>query len=334
MSGWMLRLMLLAVTAFVLTPTSAFVCLAQGRAEASQAKSARVLLTVVDKNRNSVSTLKAEDIRVVSEGAAQEVLSLERQTGTALRLVLMMDASASQEQVLPVARGVALSFVDAVLRPQTDEAAVVSFTGEMTVEQNLTSEVERVRQAIGRVRFVAPPGWKRGGIIVGGQNLPSAPPVGASTALWDALWKVSDEVLSKAPPDARRAIILLTDGSDTSSRIKRDDAIRKLIESGVVVYAVGLGDKTFPYDGVYKDTLTRLAERTGGRAFFPEKSAELDSIFARIRQELREQYVVTFRSKDGKGGDSYRKVKIELVNPELRRQDLSLAYPQGYFVRP
>jgi VWFA-related protein len=332
----MLRLMLFALTAFALTATSAVVGLTQDGAQVPgvEPKPARVLLTVVDKNRSFVSTLKAEDIRVVSEGGAQEVLSLERQTGAALRLVLMMDASASQEQVLPVARGVALAFVDAVLRPQTDEAAVVSFTGEMTVEQDLTGEVARVRQAIGRVRFVAPPGWKRGGILVTGQNLPANPPVGASTALWDALWKVSDEVLSKAPAGARRAVILLTDGSDTTSRIKRDDAVRKLIESGVVVYAVGLGDKTFPYDGVYKDTLTRLSERTGGRAFFPNKTAELDSIFSRIREELREQYVVTFRPKNGKGGDSYRKLKIELINPELRRQDLSLAYPQVYFVRP
>src|SRR2546423_4819465 len=93
----------------------------------------------------------------------------------------------------------------------------------------------------------------------------------------------------------------------------------------------------FPYttlfrsDGVDKGPLRKLAERTGGRAFFPKKIKELTEIFTQIQEELLSQYVVTFAPASIARDGSFHKIKIELVNPQLRAQDVQLAYPQGFY---
>jgi VWFA-related protein len=145
------------------------------------------------------------------------------------------------------------------------------------------------------------------------------------------VWVTASDVLSETSDKTRRAIILLTDGVDTSSRLQRAEAIDRALKSDVVVYTIGIGDSDF--DGVEKDTLHKLSERTGGRAFFPKDEADLRSAFAQIQDELRSQYLIAYppsnKAKDG----TFRKVQIEVTNPELRKQNLRLTYRQGYFAR-
>ena len=88
------------------------------------------------------------------------------------------------------------------------------------------------------------------------------------------------------------------------------------------------------YDGIEKDTLRKLSERTGGRAFFPKDEWDLRAAFAQIEQELRSQYLVAYSMTNKKRDGSFRKVQIEVVNPELRKQKLRLTYRQGYFAVP
>lgn len=271
-----------------------------------------ILFTVVDKNNNPVTILRKEDIRVLEDDVPQEITGFQQQVDRALSLVILIDASASQEKTLPAEKAAALSFVDSIIHPDRDMAAVISFTDDAILKQSLTNDRTQVRQAIDNIKFVSPRG-------------PGA------TAIWDAIWAACEEIVDLAPGQTRRVIILLTDGVDTASRKKMSEAVNRTIKSEAVIYSIGIGDTTF--NGVDKGALERVAERTGGRAFFPRKDKNLPAIFTALEQSLRSQYLVSYSPKSKKTGNSFRKVRIEIVNPELRQQNLQLFYQQGYFTK-
>src|ERR1044071_2436226 len=168
-----------------------------------------VLFTAVDRSKRFVTTLKQEDIRIIEDGVEQKVTTFQRETDRPLSLDILVDVSASQERTLPEEKSAAQRFVDTVIRPQKDEVAVLSFTGDATLEQGLTGTPARVRRAIDKIEFTPPSGYVGGGVLVGtppisGDNQARA----ASTAIWDAIWVTSREVLSETSDKTRRAIIL------------------------------------------------------------------------------------------------------------------------------
>lgn len=289
-----------------------------------------ILFTALGKDKKFVTTLKAEDIRVTADGSPRQVIELKRQTDTPLFLAVAIDTSASQEHILPSTKAVADLFVKGMILPGTDKAAVVTFTGKTIVEQEMTADVEKVREAIARVKSLVPPGY-RGGVIVAGAPPRGLPSNATSTALWDTVRHVADEVMSLSPGVGRRAMLLITDGVDTSSRVKPDKAIAAALQSEVVVYAIGIGDDQ-SFDGVDEEPLRKIGERTGGRAFFPKTVGELNDVFKQIQEELSSQYVVTFALAGGAGDGSFHKIKIEIANPQLRGQEIQLAVPRGYYV--
>jgi VWFA-related protein len=285
-----------------------------------------------DRNRRFITTLGQQDIRVTEDGAPQEIFTFQRETDRPLSIAILIDVSASEELTLPAEKAAAREFVKTVIRAGKDEAAVISFTGDATVEQDLTDSVERLQKAIDGVEIVLPRGYVGGGVVVG-----SMPPLydpdlrAGTTAIWDAIWVTAEELLSETHEKTRRTMILLTDGVDTSSRFKRSDAVERAMKAGAVIYSIGIGDtKNF---GVEKDALRKLSERTGGLAFFPKNETDLRAAFAQIEQELRSQYLVAYAPTNKNRDGTFRKVEIELVNPELRKQKLLLNYRQGYFAQ-
>lgn len=295
-----------------------------------------ILFTAVDKQKRFVTTLRREDIRIMEDGQPQEVFTFQQQADLPLSLAIVIDTSVSEEMTLPIEKEAASAFVDSVIRPSKDEAAVLSFTGETTLELSLTGSVARIRRALSRVEFVPPSGYIGGGATVGiGSGTPpisdTQQNIAGSTAVWDAIWVTADEVLSETSERTRRAIILLTDGVDSSSQKKMDEAIERAIKADAIIYSIGIGDDY--RGGINKDALRKVSERTGGRAFFPENDSDLHAAFAQIQRELREQYLVAYSPTNKNRDGSFRKVSIEVVNPELRKQNLKLTYRQGYFAR-
>lgn len=288
-----------------------------------------VPLSAVDKEGRTFDGLKAEDLRITVEGVPQNLLFFTRQTDEPLHVVILLDASASQEAVLPFAQGAADRLVPAILmRGGSNDAAVVSFTGDAQVVRGLTSDAEAVRRAIASVEFVRPPGYVGGGVIVTRRPNPNDPAVRAgSTAIWDALVQVCDEVFARAK-GGRRAVVLVSDGVDTSSRVKPDKAIERLLRDGVAVYGVGLGDEE-SFEGVDTASVRKLAERTGGRALFPKKNSDMPVAFEQIRRELLNSYALKFAAPAMQPGGKSLKLRVELVNPELRKRGVQLAYPQA-----
>jgi VWFA-related protein len=127
----------------------------------------------------------------------------------------------------------------------------------------------------------------------------------------------------------RRAIILLTDGDDTSSRMKIHEAIERAQKSDALIYAIGIGDRyTF---NVNEGALRKIAEQTGGRAYFPRHERDLRDAFTQIQKDLREQYLVAYSPTNKARDGSFRKIEIQIINPALKQQSLKLNYRTGYF---
>lgn len=290
-----------------------------------------VLFTAQDKDRRLVLTLKDGDVRVLENGKVQEITSFSRQVDLPLSLAILIDTSASQERTLPEEKAAAISFLESVIRPAKDEVAIVSFTGEATLEEGMTNNLTRLRRAVDRVKFVAPSGYIGGGVLA-----PGTPPISGdnqavvgSTAIWDAIFVTSEEVLGPAPERTRRAIILLTDGVNTYGRKKLDDAVDSAIKAEAVIYSIGVGDDF--YGGVNRGSLSKISERTGGRAYFPRDERQLRDAFKQIQEEMRSQYLLAYEPLNPAKDGSYRKIEIQLISPELSRQKIKLTHRQGYF---
>jgi Ca-activated chloride channel homolog len=291
-----------------------------------------IFFTAADKQKRFVSTLKREDIRVLEDGVPQEIFTFQRNVDLPLSLAILIDCSSSEERTLPAEKAAAQSFLESVMRPR-DEAAVISFTGEVTLEQGLTGNIARLRRAIDQVEFVPPSGYIGGGVVVGG-----TPPISGtqqtlagSTAIWDAVWATSNELLSDSAEHTRRAIILLTDGQDTISQVRMQDAINRAVKADALIYAIGIGDR-YQF-GIDEGSLKKLTSATGGRAYFPNNESELHDAFAQIQRDLREQYLVAYSSSNKNRDGSYRRVVLELISPQIRKDDLKLNYRPGYFAK-
>src|SRR5712692_10606763 len=292
-----------------------------------------ILFTASDKQKRFVSNLRREDIRILEDGVPQEIFTFQPNADLPLSLAILIDTSGSEERTLPEEKAAARSFLEAVVRANKDEAAIVSFTGEVTLEQGLTGNIGRLRRAIDQVEFVPPSGYIGGGVVVGG-----TPPISGtqqalagSTAIWDAIWATSNELLSDAAEHTRRAIILLTDGDDTISQVRMQEAINRALKADALIYAIGIGDR-YQFS-INEGALKKITEGTGGRAYFPRNERELRDSFAQIERELREQYLIAYSPSNKTRDGSYRRVAIEITNPELRKDNLRLTYRPGYFAK-
>jgi Ca-activated chloride channel homolog len=123
----------------------------------------------------------------------------------------------------------------------------------------------------------------------------------------------------------------LTDGQDTTSQVHLRDAIDSAVKVDAMVYAIGIGDQ-YSY-GIDESSLKKITEATGGRAYFPRNEGQLRDAFTQIQRDLREQYLIAYSpSKKGRDG-TYRRVTIEITNPDLQKQALKLTYRPGYFAK-
>lgn len=331
-----------------------------------------LFFTATNRQKAFVTTLREEDIRLTEDGVAQKILTFQRETDRPLSIAFLIDVSASEQRTLPQEKAAARAFIETIIQSSKDQAAIIPFTGSAFLEQGLTRDVFSIYRALERVEVALPTYLGSGRPISGiasGPGMKATPPEG-STAIWDAIALTSSEVLARysdqlvtgregqggrdswptqsrpsqstlstGAPRAvqisnqrRRAIILLTDGQDTTSRLLRSEAINQALEAETVIYAIGIGDNK--YEGVNHDALSAVATGTGGRAFFPKRETDLSSAFAEIEQELRSQYLVAYSSTNKNRDGSYRQMQIEIPNSELQKEKLKLRHRPGYFAKP
>jgi VWFA-related protein len=288
--------------------------------------------TATDKDRRFITTLKAEDLRVLEDGVPQQLFTFQRETDRPLAIAFLIDVSFSQESTLPAEKAAARTFIEKVIDSHKDQIAIIPFTGLAYLEQPMTRDLLSAYQVLERVEVAVPSYLGAGRPLMGiptGPGLP-APPEEGTTAIWDAVALTSMNVLANAPGLRRRAIILLTDGLNTTGRLNQKEAINRTLAAEAVVYAIGIGSAK---DGLDRGVLRDVAQRTGGRAFFPDKKFDLNAAFTEIERELRTQYLIAYSSTNKKRDGAYRKISIEITNPELKKEKLEIRHRPGYFAK-
>jgi VWFA-related protein len=292
-----------------------------------------VFFTATDKQKRFITTLRESDVQIVEDGVAQQILLFQRETDRPVSLAFLIDVSASEARALSQLKAAARSFIEAVIRSKDDEAAIIPFTERAFLEQPFTGNLLGLYHVLSQVDVALPVYFGLGKPIGGLASGPgmAVPPQG-TTAIWDAVAVTSSEVMSGRSGSRRRAIILLTDGRDTSSRLKRSAAIERAIAAETIIYAIGIGDDKL--EGVDKSPLQNVAEATGGRAFFPKKEQDLSMAFSEIETELRSQYLIAYTSTNKNRDGAFRQTRIEVTNPELRSQQLKLRHRPGYYAKP
>jgi len=288
--------------------------------------------TAMDKERRFITTLRAEDVRVLEDGVPQTLFTFQQETDRPLAIAFLIDVSFSQEATLPDEKAAVRTFVEKVIHSNRDQVALIPFTGFAYLEQPLTRDLLGVYRVLQQIEVAAPAYLGSGKPLTGiptGPGLPG-PPAEASTAIWDAVGLTSTNVLGNAAGLRRRAIILLSDGINTSGRLSQKEAINRVLAAEAVVYTIGVGSER---DGLDRNALKDLAQRTGGRAFFPDKKFDLNAAFAEIERELRTQYLIAYSSTNKKRDGSYRKITIEITNPELKKEKLEVRHRPGYYAK-
>jgi len=270
---------------------------------------------------------------VLEDGMPQQLFTFQRETDRPLSIAFLIDVSSSQRYTLTNEKSAARGFIEKAIQSSKDQVAIIPFTGQAFLELPLTRDVISVYRVLQQIEVAIPVYQGAGRPLTGIPTGPGmmAPPEEGMTAIWDAVALTSSQVLGRTKDQRRRAIVLLTDGLDTASRLKRSEAIDRVIEAEAVVYAIGIGDSSA--EGVNKGVIKELAERTGGRAFFPKKEVDLQAAFTEIEQELRTQYLIAYSSTNKKRDGAYRRITVEITNPELRRDKLEIRHRPGYFAK-
>jgi Ca-activated chloride channel homolog len=265
-------------------------------------------VTVMDGTSHYLTDLQSDDFSVFEDGAKQEVTFFNR-THLPIALSLLVDTSASMESKLPTAQEAAIGFARR-LRTQ-DLAEVVDFDSRVVVLQNFTNNAADLEQAIRKTS------------------------AGGSTSLYNAVYialKDLKKVVAKNVDEIRReAIVLLSDGEDTSSLLPFEEVLDLAKRSETAIFSIGLRANEGPSTGTkgFKEAefvLRQLSQETGGRAFFPNLLADLANVYGQIGDELSSQYTVGYTSRNPRRDGAWRRVVVRVNRPNAVART-----KQGYF---
>src|SRR5215467_3623345 len=263
-----------------------------------------VVFTVTDKHGRRITDLKQNDFQILDDNKPpQEIRSFHAETNLPLQVGLLVDASNSVRDRFKFEQESAIEFLNQTVRPNYDKAFIVGFDVTPEVTQDFTDRTEALAHGVHELR------------------------PGGGTALYDAIYFACRDKLMKAPKSTpvRRAIILLSDGDDNQSHVTREEAIEMAQRAEAIIYAIstnvsgtkGAGDKV----------LERIADATGGHAFFPFQIREVANAFAEIQDELRSQYAISYKPADLKTDGHYR--TIEIVAND--RKNLKVRSRRGWY---
>ncbi len=281
-----------------------------------------LVVTVVDKTGSVVDNLRAEHLSLKIGKSLTTISDVKLQNNSEpLDVVILIDASVSQEKALPLAKAGAHSFISSGLSAGRDRVAIVPFSSTPISNPALTSDFAGVIAAIDQIQTDRPAGYVGGGVVVG-TSPPKKVPIPGSTSLWDVIGSTNEALFGAGAEKRRRVMLLFSDGNDTSSSSKQNRVTDDLIKHDVAVFSIGLaGD---PY-GASEGTLKKLSEQTGGVASFPKKKEAVETFVTEIGKRLQTSYVVGYCG-ELKSGD---KLQIEVVDPELRKKKPTLTYKRS-----
>lgn len=264
-----------------------------------------VIFTVTDKRGRFVKDLKKEDFTVLDDNKPpQSIMNFRTETDLPLRVGLLVDSSNSVRDRFTFEQEAAIEFLNQIIRPRSDKAFIIGFDTTAEVTQDFTDSTEKLSRGVRLLR------------------------AGGGTAMYDALYYACRDKLMKAEQSqgpVRRAIILLSDGEDNQSRVTREEAIEMAQRAEVIIYAISTNVSGVKLRG--DKILERMAEATGGRAFFPFKVQDVANAFSEIQDELRSQYALAYKPAEFQTDGRYHSIDIEARN----HKNLKVRARKGYF---
>ena len=262
-----------------------------------------VLFIATDKHGKFVRDLNEKDFTFLDDHKPpQAILNFRRETDLPLHLGLLIDVSGSVNSRFEFEQTAATSFLQHTLRAGFDQAFLVGFNTHSQMAQDYTDKATLLAASVHKLHD------------------------GGGTALYDAVYKACKEKFLKDRNEhpVRKAIVIVSDGEDNQSEISKAQAIEMAQRSEVIIYAISTDDSGLVMRG--DKVLEQLAEATGGRAFFPFKMKDITHSFAAIEDELRSQYVVSYKPADFDADGRYRSIEISTL-----KKDLQVRARKGYF---
>ena len=262
-----------------------------------------VLFIATDKHGKFVRDLNQNDFSILDDHKPpQSIVNFRNETDLPIDLGLLIDTSGSVRTRFDFEKEAAVSFLQQAIRPGFDQAFVMGFSTRSTVTQDFTSE----------------PALLSAGV----QSLQNS----GGTALYDAIYRACKSKLNKEQSDrpVRRAIIVVSDGEDNQSEYSEAQAIEMAERAEVIIYAISTDDSGLILRG--DRILQQLADATGGRAFFPFKMKDIKNSFSAIEDELRSQYVVSYKPADFEADGRFRPIEITAF-----KKDLQVRARRGYY---
>ncbi len=262
-----------------------------------------VPLTVTDKKNRLVIMMTKDDFNLLEDGKPQAIQYFSRETDLALRIGLLIDTSNSIRNRLHFEEQAATDFLSDTIRRGKDQAFVIGFDAESKIVQDYTDNVEKLASAIH--------GLQAGGV----------------TSLYDAIfYSCKEKLLFFPPPEPylRRMIIVVSDGEDNRSEHSREEALAMAQRAEVTIFAISTNQSGAEQKG--DKTLKRLAEETGGHAFFPFEANDLAENFREIGRDLRTQFLLSYTSSNTARDGTFRNITIQPANRSLHVRAKS-----GYF---
>ncbi len=259
-----------------------------------------ILVTVNEKDTGAfVTNLGPRDFSISEDGVRQEISNFSQQTNLPLTIALCIDSSSSVKLKLEFEKEAATDFLFAVMRP-TDRALLVEFDTGVTLLHDFTSNPNDLLREIESLR------------------------AGGGTSLYDAVYLVTEQKMLEE--EGRKTLVILSDGSDLTSKRSFEEALRMAYKSEAAVYAISTTRFGAEIDHEGDKLLKRLTESTGGTVFFPHSSNSLGPTFETINKELRSQYNIAYVPKNKKKDGEFRKLEVK-----VRRDDIRVRHRKGYF---
>ena len=264
-------------------------------------------VTVIDSTNRYITDLTEKDFEIYEDGVKQE-MTLFNRSNLPVALSLLIDTSSSMEDRMAVAQDAAIGFVRK-LRP-SDLGEVIGFDSRAEVLQKFTNNPADLEQAIRKT-------------VAGGST-------SLNNALYIALKGLKKIPIRQEDEIRRQAIILLSDGEDTSSLVTFEDVLDLARRSETAIYAIGLMEDTAggQSKGFREATyaLRQLTNDTGGRAFFPADVKNLANVYGQIYDELSSQYTIGYSSKNPRRDGAWRRLVVRVTRPNVQART-----KQGYF---
>ena len=262
-----------------------------------------VLFIATDKHGKFVRGLTQNDFNILDDHKPpQAILNFRRETDLPLHMGLLIDVSGSVGSRFEFEQTAATNFLQHTLRAGFDKAFLVGFNTHSQMAQDFTDNSQLLAAAVHQLHD------------------------GGGTALYDAVYHACKEKFLKDRSEhpLRKAIVIVSDGEDNQSDMSKAQAIEMAQRAEVIIYAISTDDSGLVMRG--DKVLEQLAEATGGRAFFPFKMKDITRSFAAIEDELRSQYVISYKPADFDADGRYRSIEISTM-----KKDLQVRARKGYF---